>query len=120
MSKLLAKDCDKKAMEFILPNCHDKPYCFRSYKDLLCFFSNPISDKYSGPFAMQAWLALSICDKLDIEKKIKTLKRDYPYLVVCIEDIKNCNELDSNSEEFNEAVDGCKKFLLGSLIHFRN
>jgi hypothetical protein len=113
MSKQLALDCDNKAMKFILPNYRDKTYWFLSYRDMLSFFSNPISDKYSGPFAPQTWLALPICDKLDIEKRIKTLKNYYPYLAVYIEDIKH-----ENSEFLDESLEGCKKFLLANTESF--
>jgi hypothetical protein len=110
----LARASDKKAMEFIFRSYDNESYCFDSYKNLDLFLSNPVSDKYSSPLAPKAWLDLSICEKLNIEKRIKLLTNYHPYLMIYIEDIKNV----SNKDELVEAIEGCQKFLLSNLESF--
>ena len=99
----IASRCDIKAMDFIFPHCRRKPWCLRSYSNLLSFLSNPHSDDYSGPDAPGAWL------KLSEEQKTATLKRKafvverYSYLKLHIMDLKKKgNEVAHRATSFDE------------------
>lgn len=130
-ARQLALRTDQKAMKFIFPKCQVKPYCLRSYKNLLSFVSNPLSDEFTGPLAPQAWLNFSLSDKLGIEERIKTIRGHYEYLAVYIKDLKTDGDLLAHkatsveqlkeffvsepNDALLEAGDGCNQFLLADL-----
>ena len=84
----LGTAADNKAMDFILPNCRKKPFCLRSYKNLIAFISNPSSDEHTGPHAPKSWSDLSAADQSAIRNRGDFVKRKYDYLVLHIKDLK--------------------------------
>jgi len=86
----MARKCDLKALEFIFPDCRNRPYCLRSYDSLRLFLFNPASDEFTGATAPNTWLQLSESFKEGVFRRKKLFDDYFPYLRVSIEDLKSC------------------------------
>ena len=60
-----------------------RPYCLRSYSDLLSFLSNPESDEFTGP------LELKEIERTAIKGKAKLFATRNPYLKISIMTLKS-------------------------------
>ncbi len=129
VSEVTAKDialkAELKAMDFVFPECRKKPYCLRSYRDLVSFVSNP-TDEYTGPIAPAMWNEMDEVVRQDIRSKIDDVANHSEYLKTHIKDLKNGGELTTqvckNIESMKELFrDHDKSELLESLeecLHF--
>ena len=88
-ARQIATNADNAAIEAIFPLCRKKPYCLRSYINLLCFLSKPESDEFSGPEAPAAWQLLPEAKRVEIKTKADQFAAKNPYLNVSIETIKS-------------------------------
>ena len=50
-ARQMATDADNAATDVIFPQCRKKPYCLRTYSNLLSLLSNPDSHKFTGSHA---------------------------------------------------------------------
>lgn len=124
--KSIALKAEIKAMDYIFPDCRKKPYCFRSYRNLCSFVSNPTSDNASSS-ALMYWSEVDDSVKDEIEDRIDYMRSEFTYFKTYIQDLKNCTEeisacsidelkkkiMESNTEmsdEIVEAIDECVKF----------
>ena len=123
----VASKVDNKAMDFVFPDCRKKPFCLRSFANLLSFLANPTSDEFTGPLAPYAWIALSDEEKLNIQRRCSIIHERFEYLKVYVRDLKregngiahkaiSIDELreffDTNGESgLLEALNGCVQFL---------
>lgn len=129
VSEVTAKDialkAELKAMDFVFPECRKKPFCLRSYRNLVSFVSNP-TDEYTGPTAPSMWNEMDEAVKQDIRSKIDDVANHSEYLKTHIKDLKNGGELTSqvceNIESMKELLrNHDKSELLESLeecLHF--
>jgi len=88
-ARQMATNADDAAIEAIFPQCRKKPYCLRSYSNLLSFLSKPESDEFTGPLAPAAWLALTEAERVEIKTKADQFAAKNPYLKVSIKTIKS-------------------------------
>ena len=84
-----AIDADILAMLSIFPDCRRKPFCMRSYKNLLSFLLMPESSEFTSPTAPQAWLAFTPEKRAEIQSKAKTFTANNPKLKCSIDTLKN-------------------------------
>ncbi|RYH21440.1 hypothetical protein EON65_20680 [archaeon] len=82
-------DADKATISAILPHCRKKPYCLRSYSNLLSFLSNPGSDQFIGPLAPAAWLELMEDERMTIKTRANQFAARNPYLQITIKILKD-------------------------------
>ena len=124
--KEIAIKAEEKAMDFVFPECRKKPYCLRSYGNLVSFVSNP-TDEYTGHTAPAQWAALDELVKQDIKSKIDDVSNHSEYLKTHIKDLKYggelttqvCSNVDAikellrtkNEEDLLESLEECLNFL---------
>ena len=84
----VASKVDNKAMDFVFRDCRKKPFCLRSFANLLSFLANPTSSDYTGPSAPNAWIALSDQEKRNIQRRCSIIQERFEYLKVYIRDLK--------------------------------
>jgi hypothetical protein len=122
----IAIKAEEKAMDFVFPECRKKPYCLRSYGNLVSFVSNP-TDEYTGHNAPAQWAALDELVKQDIRSKIDDVSNHSEYLKTHIKDLKYggelttqvCSNVDAikellrtkNEEDLLESLEECLNFL---------
>jgi archaellum component FlaC len=87
-ARQMATNADNAAINAIFPLCRKKPYCLRSYRNLLSFLSNPQSDDYTGPLAPKSWLELEEIERTAIKSKAEKFAACNPYLKVSIKMLK--------------------------------
>ena len=85
----MATDADNAAIDAIFPLCRKRPYCLRSYSNLLSFISNPESDEFTGPHAPKSWLELEEIERAAIKSKAEQFSIGNPYLKVSIKTLKS-------------------------------
>ena len=85
----MATNADNAAIDAIFPQCRKKPYCLRSYSNLLSFLSKPESDEFTGPDAPAAWLKLAEDERKAIKDKADQFAISNPYLKVSIKTLKS-------------------------------
>lgn len=128
--KEIAIKAEEKAMDFVFPECRKKPYCLRSYGNLVSFVSNP-TDEYTGHTAPAQWAALDELVKQDIRNKIDDVSNHCQYLKTHIKDLKYggelttqvCSNVDAikellrtkNEEDLLESLEECLNFLEAKL-----
>lgn len=124
----IAHKVEMKAMDFVFPDCRKKPYCLRSYKNLISFVSNPTTD-YTSCFAPIYWSELDNSVKMGIEDRIEFMKTNCMYFKTYIQDLKVDNEINNTMcgsipelksffmscdseirDELVEALEECLKF----------
>jgi hypothetical protein len=130
VSEVTAKDiaikAELKAMDFVFPECRKKPYCLRSYRNLVSFVSHP-TDEYTGPTAPAMWNTVDELVKQDIRSKIDDVASHCEYLKTHVKDLKNggdltiqvCPDIESIKEllrvndksELLESLEECLHFL---------
>lgn len=126
----IALKAEIKAMDFVFPECRKKPYCLRSYGNLISFVSNP-TDEYTGHTAPTQWAELDELVKQDIRSKIDDVSNHSEYLKTHIKDLKYggelttqvCSNVDGikelfrkrNEEELLESLEECLNFLEAKL-----
>jgi hypothetical protein len=88
-ARQMATNADNAAIDAIFPQCRKKPYCLRSYSNLLCFLSKPESDEFTGPLAPAAWLELTEDERTAIKTKADQFVVNNPYLKVSIKTLKS-------------------------------
>ena len=135
VSEVTAKDialkAELKAMDFVFPECRKKPFCLRSYRNLVSFVSNP-TDEYTGPTAPAMWNEMDEAVKQDIRSKIDDVANHCEYLKTHIKDLKNggdltiqvCPDIESIKEllrvhdkcELLESLEECLHFLEAKLF----
>jgi hypothetical protein len=129
-AKEIAVKAEIKAMDFVFPECRKKPYCLRSYGNLISFVSNP-TDEYTGHTAPAQWAELDELVKQDIRSKIDDVSNHSEYLKTHIKDLKYggelttqvCSNVDGikelfrkrNEEELLESLEECLNFLEAKL-----
>jgi hypothetical protein len=121
----IALKAELKAMDFVFPECRKKPFCLRSYRNLVSFVSNP-TDEYTGPTAPAMWNEMDDALKQDIRSKIDDVANHSEYLKTHIKDLKTGGEITTqvckNIEDIKELLrDHDKSELLESLeecLHF--
>lgn len=122
---------DKKAMEFVFPNCRKKPFQFRSFKNIVAFLKRPSSDEFCSPTGPQAWSDLGGEVKANIEARVHSVLARFPDLVISIHDLKCKGDVVANpplevpslrdyfesvdDTEGKEAVEACQAFLEANL-----
>ena len=82
-------NADNAAIEAVFPLCRKKPYCLRSYSNLLSFLSKPESDEFTGPLAPRSWLELKEIERNATKSKAEQFAAHNPYLKVSIRVLKN-------------------------------
>jgi hypothetical protein len=124
--KSIALKAEIKAMDYIFPDCRKKPYCFRSYRDLCSFVTNPTIENASSS-ALLYWSEVDESIRDEIEDRIDYMRSEFTYFKTYIQDLKNYNGdfnagsidelkikiMESNTEmsdEILEAIDECVKF----------
>lgn len=126
-ARRIATDADAAAIAAIFPQCRKKPYCLRSYSNLLSFLLKPESDEFTGPLAPAAWLALTEEERAEIKTKADKFTNENPYLRLSIKTLKSEAWKQAHStktieetltfykqqgdEEASEAVSVCAVFL---------
>ena len=124
-ARQMAINADNAAIDAIFPLCRKKPYCLRSYSNLLSFLSKPESDEFTGPLAPRSWLELKEIERTAIKSKAEQFAVDNPYLKVSITTLKSESWKQAHStttveetlkfykedEEAYEAVSVCAAFL---------
>ena len=88
-ARQMAINADNSAIDAIFPLCRKRPYCLRSYSNLLSFLSNPESDEFTGPLAPKAWLELKEIERTTIKSKAEQFAVHNPYLKVSITTLKS-------------------------------
>lgn len=88
-ARQMATNADIAALDAIFPQCRKKPYCLRSYSNLLSFLSNPASDEFTGPLAPAAWLKLEEDERKAIQKKADKFASSNPFLRFSIKTLKS-------------------------------
>lgn len=88
-ARQMAANADNAAIDAIFPLCRKKPYCLRSYSNLLSFLSNPESDELTGPLAARSWLELKEIERTAIKSKAEQFAARNPYLKVSITTLKS-------------------------------
>jgi hypothetical protein len=124
--KSIALKAEIKAMDYIFPDCRKKPYCFRSYRNLCSFVTNPTIENASSS-ALMYWSEVDDSVKDEIEDRIDYMRSEFTYFKTYIQDLKNYTGdfnassieelklkiMESNTEmsdEIIEAIDECVKF----------
>jgi hypothetical protein len=85
----LATNADYAAMDAIFPQCRKKPYCLRSYSNLMSFLSDPKSDMFTGPLAPESWLKLDEVERTAIQSNAKQFIIHNPFLKSSIDTLKS-------------------------------
>ena len=135
VSEVTARDiavkAESKAMDFVFPECRKKPFCLRSYRNLVSFVSNP-TDEYTGPTAPAIWNDMDEAVKQDIRSKIDDVASHCEYLKTHVKDLKTggelttqvCENIESMKEllrnhdksELLESLEECLHFLEAKLF----
>jgi hypothetical protein len=124
-ARLMASNADNAAIDAIFPLCRKKPYCLRSYSNLLSFLSKPESDEFTGLLAPRSWLELKKINRTAIKSKAKQFAARNGYLKVSITTLKSeawkqAHSITTVEETLNfyrgdegacEAVNVCAAFL---------
>jgi hypothetical protein len=127
-ARQLAVKADYKAMDFIFSGCRKKPFCLRSFGNLISFISDPSSDLFTSPLGPEEWIKLSENKKAGINERVRIIQNRFVYLKVYIKDLKRggddhahrASSVEDLKELFRinslkellEAVDECDKFLV--------
>ena len=103
----IAFDADKKVIATAFPCAELKPFCIRSFVDLLTFINNPINDHVTGPEAPRAWAAMAASEKDCVTEKVRAICRKFPYLRISIMTLKDCYDIKLNRAviSYREAVE---------------
>lgn len=88
-ARQMATNADNAAIEAIFPQCRKRPYCVRSYRNLLSFLSNTGSDEFTGPLAPKSWLELEEVERTEIKSKAEQFAVLNPYLKVSVTTLKS-------------------------------
>jgi hypothetical protein len=88
-ARQMATNAENAAIDAIFPLCRKKPYCLRSFNNLLSFLSNPVSDEFTGPLAPRSWLELKEIERTAIKSKAEQFAARNPYLKVSITTLKS-------------------------------
>lgn len=86
----IAYDADEKAISVAFPGASLRPFCIRSFSDLVTFISNPASDRVTGPEAPTAWAAMNSNEKASVTERAHAIRCKFPYLLCSIAALKDC------------------------------
>jgi hypothetical protein len=85
----MATDANNAAIDVTFPQCRKKPYCLRTYSNLLSLLSNPDSHKFTGSHAPKSWLEMKEAERNAIKIKAEQFSIVSPYLRVPMKTLKD-------------------------------
>jgi septal ring factor EnvC (AmiA/AmiB activator) len=83
---------DRKAIKIVFPRASQRPYCIRSFSNLVAFVENPANAEKMNlclPGAKDIWDTLEESDRANIHRKISNLEAAYPELQYSIKTLKD-------------------------------
>lgn len=104
-----AVSVEYKAMEYVFPNCRQKPYCLRSFKNVLSFIEHPRAGEIAPDTAPAAWEVMDVNLKGLIKRRARFVIDSFSNLVwglkVLKEDGNNVAHIPRSTAELRSYFD---------------